>query len=778
MQNIELLAPAGSYEALVAAIQNGANAIYLGGNEFSARAFATNFNREELQKAVDYSHLRNVKIYVTVNTLYEDNQFKQLHDYLLFLANINVDALIIQDIGLMDYVKKYFPQFEIHMSTQTSVHNLEGVKYFEEKGVDRVVLARENTVAEIKNICQNTDLDIEVFVHGALCMSYSGQCLMSSMIAKRSGNKGACGQPCRLAYKLQKNGQDLNEQPLYLLSPKDLCTIENIDQLIEAGITSFKIEGRMKRPEYVAIVVKQYREAIDAYCHSKKLNNIPERILKMKKMFNRGFTGGYLLNDQSFMAKDFPGNRGIEVAKVISYDGKKRIVKLKLLNELKQGDRINFASIELTRTITKLFEKGRLVNSSQKGKVVEIELNQPVKTNEKVFKIIDNNLIEEAKASYNNENIKNSIDMIFIGTLNSTPLLTIKYQDLIITIKSNQKIESASNVPLDTQRIFKQLTKLGNTVFNANKIDIDFPDNAFFPIKEINEMRRQGIEQLIQKITLKNKINIEYPEVSLHHVPKRIKGIDVRVYNLKQLEALINEDIHRYYFPLSKDLDKAIDLATGFNKKIVPFTGFLSNSKQLNEFKESDLYCKVDEILVGDYGALQIFNDKKCLLDFNFNLYNSYSLNYFNNYAAVLSLEMSKNMINNLNDINQELILVAYGKTINMHLKHCIISDYYFNCKKEKCNLCHQGHYNLVDRKNEKFTILTDDNCNNLVFNSHCLYLENISDVDVDYILLSFSDENCEECKKVFYDFQNNIILGKPRQIKLKTRPTNGYFYD
>ncbi|WRK54942.1 U32 family peptidase [Coprobacillaceae bacterium CR2/5/TPMF4] len=169
------------------------------------------------------------------------------------------------------------------MSTQTSVHNLEGVKYFEEKGVDRVVLARENTVAEIKNICQNTDLDIEVFVHGALCMSYSGQCLMSSMIAKRSGNKGACGQPCRLAYKLQKNGQDLNEQPLYLLSPKDLCTIENIDQLIEAGITSFKIEGRMKRPEYVAIVVKQYREAIDAYFHSKKLNNIPERILKMKK---------------------------------------------------------------------------------------------------------------------------------------------------------------------------------------------------------------------------------------------------------------------------------------------------------------------------------------------------------------------------------------------------------------------------------------------------------------------------------------------------------------
>lgn len=778
MQNVELLAPAGSYEALVAAIQNGANAIYLGGNDFSARAFATNFDRDELKKAVDYSHLRNVKIYVTVNTLYEDNQFKQLHDYLLFLANINVDALIIQDIGLMVYVKKYFPQFEIHMSTQTSIHNLDGVKYFEEIGVDRVVLARENTITEIKNICQNTNLDIEVFVHGALCMSYSGQCLMSSMIAKRSGNKGACGQPCRLAYKLQKNGQDLNEHPVYLLSPKDLCTIENIDQLIEAGITSFKIEGRMKRPEYVAIVVKQYREAIDAYFDSKKFDKIPERILKMKKMFNRGFTGGYLLNDQNFMAKDFPGNRGIEVAKVIGYDKKRKIIKLKLLNELKQGDRINFANIELTRTITKLFEKGRLVNSSQKGKVVEIELNQPVKSNEKVFKIIDNNLIEEAKASYNNENIKNPIDMKFIGSLNSMPRLIIKYQDQTITIQSNQKIESASNIALDSQRIFKQLTKLGNTVFSANKIDINFPDNAFFPIKEINEMRRQGIELLIQKITHKNEFNVEYHEIQPHHISKKIKGIDVRVYDLKQLEALINEDIHRYYFPLSKDLDKAIDLAASFNKKIVPFTGFLSNSKQLNEFKESTLYSKIDEILVGDYGALQIFNDKKCILDFNFNLYNSYSLSYFEKYAAILSLEMSKKMINNLNASNQELILVAYGKTINMHLKHCIISDYYFNCKKEKCNLCRQGHYNLIDRKNEKFTILTDDNCNNLIFNSHCLYLENINDANVDYILLSFSDENYEECRMVFHDFQNNIIPGQPRQIKLKTRPTNGYFYD
>ena len=363
-KQIELLAPAGSYEALQAAVQNGANAIYLGGNDFSARAFATNFNRDELKQAVIYSHLRNVKIYVTVNTLYEDNQFENLKDYLLFLASINVDALIIQDLGLMAYVKKYFPNFEIHMSTQTSIYSLSAVKYFERLGVDRIVLARENSLEEIKNICNNSKLDIEVFVHGALCMSYSGQCLMSSMIAKRSGNKGACGQPCRLAYKLQKDGKNLDQVPSYLLSPKDLCTIENVGALIEAGITSFKIEGRMKRPEYVAIIVKQYREAIDAYFQKQNSKNYSKQIKEMKQMFNRGFTGGYLLQDKDLMADDYPGNRGIKLGSVLDYDKKRKVVKIKLIDKIKQGDRISFKSVDYTRTITKLFLNHRLVNQA------------------------------------------------------------------------------------------------------------------------------------------------------------------------------------------------------------------------------------------------------------------------------------------------------------------------------------------------------------------------------------------------------------------------------
>lgn len=774
--NIELLAPAGSYEALVAAVQNGANAIYLGGNEFSARAFATNFNHDELKKALRYCHLRNVKVYVTVNTLYEDNQFAKLKDYLLFLSSINVDALIIQDIGLMAYVKKYFSNFEIHMSTQASIYSLEAVKYFEKIGVERVVLARENSLQEIKNICNHTNLDIEVFVHGALCMSYSGQCLMSSMVAKRSGNKGACGQPCRLAYKLQKDGKSIDQIPSYLLSPKDLCTLENVDKLIEAGITSFKIEGRMKRPEYVAIIVSQYRKAIDAYFNNQKIVDYKERLSKMKQMFNRGFTGGFLLQDKDFMASDYPGNRGINLGKVIDYDYQKKLVKIKLETKLKQGDRIDFQGIDYTRTITKLFLNNKLVNFAKANEIIEIELNTPVKKGTPVYKIIDLDLIEKAQASYQKENIKNEIEMYFTGQINTCPNLTIIYQDKVVDTTSNLIIEPASKTPLSSKRIKEQLGKLGNTVFKAENIIVDFPDNGFFSLKEINQMRRSAIEKLELLLTDTNDININIDIERKEHLNKKIKGICIRVYTLSQLEAIIDQDIAKIYFPLTNELKDAIFLAAKHHKKIVPFTGFLSNIKQLYEFKNSDLYQAVDEILVGNYGALEIFKDKKCSLDTTFNLYNSYALSYLK-YDAILSLEMSKKQVNNLIDVKQNITMVVYGKTVNMHLKHCIISNHYFNEKRIGCNMCKKGKYSLFDRKGESFTILTDDSCNNLIFNSHHLYINKLNDLKVDYVLLSFSDEDSNTVKLI-YDEYKKIVSGNNCQIPTFIKHTNGYFYD
>ena len=297
-QTIELLAPAGSWEALEAAVNAGADAVYMGGKAFGARQYASNFDREEIQKAVYFAHMHRVRLYITVNTLVDDSELGELADYLLFLSNVGIDGIIVQDLGVIRLARQIVPDLPLHASTQMTVTNSEGVKLAAEAGMERVVLARELSLEEINTICHGTDTEIEVFIHGALCVCYSGQCLMSSLIGGRSGNRGRCAQPCRLPYKLvNEAGEDLlsgKDAGQYLLSPKDLNTLDILPQLIEAGVTSYKIEGRMKRPEYVAVVVDAYRRAIDSYLGGDY--QVPEEdFANIEQIFNRDFTTAYLL---------------------------------------------------------------------------------------------------------------------------------------------------------------------------------------------------------------------------------------------------------------------------------------------------------------------------------------------------------------------------------------------------------------------------------------------------------------------------------------------------
>ncbi len=293
MKKVELLAPAGDYEALMSAVNAGCDAVYLGGKNFGARAYATNFDHDDLKAALEFCHLRDVKVYVTVNTLVANEEFEKLVNYLDFLYSIGVDAVIVQDMGVLKFLRENYPGLKVHASTQMTVHNLEGVQELAEKGVSRVILSRELTLKEIKDIVQNSNIEVEVFVHGALCVSYSGQCFMSSILGGRSGNRGRCAQPCRLKYSLVDKEGKVLEKDLHLLSMTDLCTIENIPNLIEAGVTSFKIEGRMKNAEYVASVVKAYREAIDCFYEGKAFDS-GKAIEEMSRIFNRGFSSGYL----------------------------------------------------------------------------------------------------------------------------------------------------------------------------------------------------------------------------------------------------------------------------------------------------------------------------------------------------------------------------------------------------------------------------------------------------------------------------------------------------
>ena len=406
---VELLAPAGSREALVAAVENGANAIYLAGNAFGARAYASNFDREALREAIHFAHLRKVAIHVTVNTIVADEEMGPLRDYLRFLYEAGADAVLVQDLGVARVAHETVPDLPLHASTQMSVSSLEGVRALAELGFTRVVLARELSLKEIRHICAHASVEIETFMHGALCVCYSGQCLMSSMIGGRSGNRGRCAQPCRLPYTLvDEKGQDVlgDKAGSYLLSPRDLSTIDVIPDLIEAGVSSLKIEGRMKRPEYVATVVRTYREAIDTYYAGKGYAVTQEERDDLAQIFNRDFTTAYLEGrpGKAMMSDRRPNNRGLLIGRVTAYDWDRRIVTVKLSGRLGLGDQVDFwvkVGGRVTATISALTDaKGRAVEEGQAGDTVSFAIPSAVRDHDRVFKVYDARLMERAKETY------------------------------------------------------------------------------------------------------------------------------------------------------------------------------------------------------------------------------------------------------------------------------------------------------------------------------------------------------------------------------------------
>lgn len=340
MKNIELLAPVGNMESLYAAIQNGADAVYLGGKLFNARHSASNFENEEIKEAVKYAHLRGVKVYITANILIDNSEMESVIDYIKFLYQADVDAIIVQDMGLANMIKKFFPKLEIHASTQMTINNLYGAEFLHDMNFSRVVLARETPLDEIKHISENTPIELEAFIHGALCISYSGQCLMSSVIGGRSGNRGKCAQPCRMPSSLvDKDGRLLEDwDKKHILSTRDLNTIDDIDRIIDAGIISLKIEGRMKRAEYVATIVKNYRKAIDQGIDSLDIKDRED----IEQIFNREFTKGAMLESfgDDFVSVDRPDNRGLFIGKVSRADKYK--VYIELEKDINIGDGIEF----------------------------------------------------------------------------------------------------------------------------------------------------------------------------------------------------------------------------------------------------------------------------------------------------------------------------------------------------------------------------------------------------------------------------------------------------
>ena len=785
MRDVELLAPVGSFEALKAAVQNGANAVYLGGKDFGARASANNFDRDELKEAVKYAHIRGVQVFVTTNTLRKENEIEDFLEYAKFLYDIDVDAIILQDIGMARLIKRELPDFELHASTQMVAHSLEDVKYLESVGFDRVVLAREVTVEEIKYICDNCKADIEVFVHGALCVCYSGQCLMSSMIGNRSGNRGRCAQPCRQRYELIDvyTGEVVNSNGDYLLSPRDLNAIEEIDKVIDAGVHSLKIEGRMKRPEYVATVIDGYRKTIDEYLATNKLNVSDETINDLYTIFNRKFTKGLLLGDvgKDMMNSQLPNNQGLYVGTVVDYNKKAKRLKIKLANTLKKGDGINLGG----GTIGRIIKNGNIETIGYKGETIELDFVGEARKGQIVFKTSDSELMDRVQATFtqDKEFVKNIIDAKITIKLGQKPILTlIDRNKNQATIEGDKIVEEAMKVALSKEKVETQLRKLGNTPYELDLLEIELDDNVSLPISLLNQMRRDCIELLDkERVSIKNR---KYKNKTVKYKPvlynrNKQQEISVKVKNLEQLESALECGVDRIYYEDTNTIDKAMSLAMKYNKKVIYSAPRIIRNKEYNHLAKAN-NAGVESVQVGNYGSIDYFKDKKLNIDYYLNAFNSETINYYKEIGAdtlCISQELNINEIKETikyTDINIES--VVYGYTPLMITEYCPMGVIVRDCKKDKrVAKCKESIYALRNSKGDEFRVSQDIFCRSTIYNSNvtCMLdnLYELHEIGINVLRLDFTLEDKGTVKEVIEAYQEVLS----NDYKLGTKATKLY---
>lgn len=504
----ELLAPAGSPEALAAAVAAGADAVYLAGRRFGARHYAANFSDEELRSAVDYAHLRGVRVYVTVNTLVRDAELPDVARYLLWLYETGADAVLVQDAGVASLAREVVPDLPLHASTQMTVHNREGVARAAREGFSRVVLAREVTLAEIEDIAEAEGIGVEVFAHGALCYCYSGQCLLSSVIGGRSGNRGMCAQPCRKPYRFVIGDKDDYGRPTdlravpgeehYLLSTRDLAVYPSLDRIARAPVASLKIEGRMRSPEYVATVVGIYRRALDAIAAGDPWSPSREDMRDLALAFNREFTEGYILGAPDIMARDRPGNRGVLLGTVTGYDPRRREAAVRLTGDLvpHPGDGLAFCTGDPDGDV------GAVVRGTPavKNGTVRLGVGAPVRVGARAFLTKSADLEERAKRVMAKPLPQIPIDLS-VTWEDGTPCLeaTVSMcggEPLRVLYRADLAMEPARSRPLTRAQIAEHLGKTGGTPFTVREMDLRYPGGLFLPIGELNRIRRAFLEKV------------------------------------------------------------------------------------------------------------------------------------------------------------------------------------------------------------------------------------------------------------------------------------------
>ena len=740
-RKVELLAPAGSMEALRAAVQNGCDAVYLGGSMFGARAFANNFDEDEIQEAIAYAHVYGVRVFVTVNTLIREEEFEDCVRYVQFLYEHDVDAVIIQDLGLFSVLRQRFPDMELHASTQMHIHNPQGIHFIESCGASRVVVPRETPLKEIRAYAA-LGVDLEVFVQGALCVSYSGQCLMSSLTLQRSGNRGECAQNCRMKYQLEKredgHSEILQGKGEYLLSPKDMNTLERVPELIEAGIASFKIEGRMKRPEYVALMVALYRKAIDAYYEGRAFIYDEAVDMQMKKIFNRGFTQGHLFHHYGaqLMNPIRPNHIGVKVGKVIQVTRDKIVIRLQDTLRQQDGIRILQEPKDIGFQVNFLYKDGLLVNHGAAGDIVELDKTAPVVKGSIVLKTSDAQQLQALQKSYEAAPRKVAVYAQFTMQAGKPAVLEIMDEEgRSVRVESDAVCETARRMPLKEERIAAQLKKSGDTPFVFENISYQLDAQGILPIRELNQMRRSALAKLEEqrKILHKQRRILAEKQPVIHSI-QDAPSLCAVVHTEEQLQACLQEGLDMIFvenhslYALMKGTEGVYPRMPRVMKEEYPAS--LMMIQETGGLQAGEVFC-----------------------DTSLNMTNSHTAAFLLTHGArgiSFSLESS------LQDCSaiKRCFHTVYGRAELMLSEYCPINSVICNHTDRNCGLCRQGaEYALLDVKQNRYPILCDESCR-----THILHYEVRNHIDsipeakqhgIQHFLCTFTMEGEADCHRI-----------------------------
>lgn len=789
----ELLAPAGSYEVLVIAVNAGADAVYFAGQNYGARAFAKNFTLEEIEKAVNYAHLNNVKVHVTVNTLVNNFEIIDVMQYLFKLYQIGVDAVIVQDFGIIQLLKTLIPDLEVHASTQMALSNYTAIKWAYENNIKRIVLPREKSIDDIKKIHnqlenENMDLELEAFGHGALCYCVSGNCYMSSYNSGRSGNRGACAQPCRREYRLKYRGYNIGNG--FLLSTHDLATYDNLKAISDAGVTSLKLEGRMKSGDYIGTIVNSYRNIIDG--------NPGDWKKDLHLVFNRQFTNGYIMNDQpgDVMGRGSSGHEGLYIGDITNIEGTKVTIEIK------------------NKEIPVILEKGDGIAFKYNGKIKGIYLENIIKQDENEIIIDTTRLVKvgtevfisysakthESLKQFKNETIKSKIpiSVTFNFQKDLTASIKVEYyiDDELINFrhKGIARFEQAKNRPITKESIIKQLEKTGGTPFYMENIKFnEMPSNLFIPISGLNKIRREILDKAQElllnhytptkksvKATRKRLQEFEENYNSYENKKNTKAKLSLFANDLSQVKAANGFDLKRiyldanclynnpddYYKNIKDILKEAIQMAPEIELVWV-LTSFI-NEKEL--IKASEIVKELESegfviSVMGDFPGMEKIFDCAIYGNHNLNVWNSYTVENLSKFnGLILSSELSGREIKEITKKNYikntDLEMIVHG-----NLEVIVSKDDFSNLNEGKDFIIgnNADYATLEDKKRKKFKykVFFDYNKQNHILNKDCLCLieemNEIKTLNLDNLIIDCRYSNEKYTKSILSIYNDSL---------------------